>query len=149
MVETVMSAPAPVEQQLVLFKDKIFQFHEDLQVQKQKVKRINDMIKDGLTEDDEYRRLAEEVHQATIKMEARKKQLMADPEMIKLNDEAEHAKMESRDLQGTLSSYLESYAHKSGNFYLEDKDGARININRKFSMKKVNTKKAVFNKKTQ
>lgn len=146
MEDTVRSAPAPVQEQLVLFKDKILVYHNDLKVHREKQKRLTAMLKESLTEDDEYRMLLEEQTQVKVKLDARLKKLMADPELIKLNDDIEHGKQEGKDIQQTLSDYLESYHKKSGEYSFEDNDGTKIVIKRKFSMKKTTTKRGRRNK---
>ncbi len=105
-----------VEQLIKSFISRIARLKEDL-------KPVQEMLKDLLNNNDEYRLAADEAKEASRKKSAVKKNILSTPEGKTLSDKVSGFKGELKEAQEALSSYLTDYQRLTGSNQIEGEDG--------------------------
>lgn len=74
-----------------------------------KLKTLRDQLRDTMTQNEEYQKLAEQINELANKRAEARKLLLADKDFQTLTSEIEEYRFKLRDLDEILSSYLVEY----------------------------------------
>jgi len=85
-----------------------------------KVKTLREQVKDLMDQNDEYKRLAEEIKALGEKRLAAKAVLMEDKEYQKVSADFDDERLKLKDLQEILSHYLVSYYRENDTTQVTD-----------------------------
>lgn len=96
---------------------------------KGQVKTVRDHSKDVLEQNDEYRKLQEELQELTKKRAELKKVMQDDKDYQKLATELEEFRFKLKDLQEILSHHLVAYYNETQNTEFQDSNGETHTIN--------------------
>jgi ABC-type phosphate transport system auxiliary subunit len=95
---------------------------------KHAIKTIRDNITDVLEQNDDYRRLKEELKELTNKRAELKKVMQDDKDYQKLASELEELRFKYKDLQEILSHHLVAYYSETQSTEVRDAQGETHNI---------------------
>lgn len=109
-----------------------------------KMKTIKDQLKDVMEQNDEYRAIAEELKEVTVKRQTAKKLLEADKDYQVVNSELEELKFQYKDLQEIMSHHLVTYFSETQTTQITDDQGETRSVILKATIGKP---EAVFNDK--
>lgn len=90
---------------------------------KAQIKTLRDQLKDVLAQNDEYKKLEEEIKQLSTKRAEAKKLLLADKDFVKLSTEIEEYGFKLRDLNEILSHYLVHFYNETQQTQITDDQG--------------------------
>lgn len=90
---------------------------------KENFKKLNEMLKSYLENDDEYREASEAAKNASAKKSAIKQRLLSRPEANNIPAKLEEVKDQKRELEEGLSYYLTQFQQLSGTNEFEDENG--------------------------
>lgn len=90
---------------------------------KNQVKTVRDHVNDTLEQNDEYRRLKDELKELTNKRVELKKVMSDDKDYQKLSSELEEIRFKLKDLQEILSHHLVTYYNETQNTEIKDAAG--------------------------
>jgi predicted nucleic acid-binding Zn-ribbon protein len=95
---------------------------------RQKMKTVKDQLKDVMEQNDDYRALAEELKEATVKRQTAKKLLEADKDYQLVNSELEEMKFKYKDLQEILSHHLVTYFQETQETSIPMANGGALQV---------------------
>lgn len=90
---------------------------------KDNLKKLNEMLKSYLENDDEYREAAKNAKDAAAKKSAIKQRLLSRPEANNIPAKLEETKNQKHELEEALSYYLSQFRELSGTNEFEDENG--------------------------
>ncbi len=88
-----------------------------------KLKAMNLDLKDVMEQNDEYRKLQDELKELTVKRASAKKLLEADKDYQVIAGEVEELKFKLKDLSEILSHHLVTYYNETHQTEIKDNDG--------------------------
>lgn len=103
--------------------DEVKRLLPEISETKAQVKVLRDQLRDVLAQNDEYKKLQEEIKELSAKRVEAKKLLLADRDFVKLNTEIEELGFKLKDLNEILSHYLVHYYNETQQTQITDDQG--------------------------
>ena len=94
-----------------------------IETEKAELGKQGEMLKDALSSDPNYCEKDEKVKEATKERHVAKKQVLALPELAKVDMKIKDSRARIKDLNQSLSEYLQQYERLSGQRTIEGADG--------------------------
>ena len=92
------------------------------------MKTLKDNLKDIAEQNDEYRVIAEELKEASVKRQTAKKLLEADKDYQLVNSELEELKFKYKDLVEIMSHHLVTYFSETNETSIETAEGESLQV---------------------
>jgi predicted nucleic acid-binding Zn-ribbon protein len=103
--------------------DAVYRLLTEISEVKSQVKTAKDGLNDVLEQNDEYKKLQEELKELTKKRGEAKKMLQADKDYQAVNTELDELKFKLKDLHEILSHHLVTYYNETQNTEITAPDG--------------------------